>query len=391
MLLHGDRVGTLTRRDSLVEWEFDGGYWDRTPRPVLGQVFEERGRDRWSSSVRLPEWFSNLLPEGLLRDVVARELGVGVEQELALLGRLGRDLPGAVEVVPQGLGPGEPAAPRRGAGDRDGVRFSLAGVQLKFSAVNRSRRLTLPAAGEAGDLIVKLPDLRYEAVPENEFTVSQWARAAGIDVPKVELVAADRISGVPAVLERAAKGSVFVIERFDRSRDARVHTEDFAQLASVYPERRYKASSYDQLLRTVWVLCGEDDAREAVRRVVLHVLSGNGDAHLKNWSVYYPDRVTPRLAPAYDLLSTVVYDDFRDDALALRLRSNRAFSLVTAVDFAQVAGAAGHPRPQDWADVAEQAAGDLRRAWQAHRNGWPMPKALQERLDAHLARVALGR
>nr|WP_308324597.1 HipA domain-containing protein [Klebsiella pneumoniae] len=33
----------------------------------------------------------------------------------------------------------------------------------------------------------------------------------------------------------------------------------------------------------------------------------NGAMHLKNWSLIYPDKRTPQLAPAYDLVSTIHY------------------------------------------------------------------------------------
>ena len=47
--------------------------------------------------------------------------------------------------------------------------------------------------------------------------------------------------------------------------------------------------------------------REAVRRTVFNLLVGNGDAHLKNWSLIYPDRRRARLSPAYDLVCTAVH------------------------------------------------------------------------------------
>ena len=54
---------------------------------------------------------------------------------------------------------------------------------------------------------------------------------------------------------------------------------------------------------------------EFVRRLVFSVLIGNGDMHLKNWSLLYPDGRTPLLSPAYDFVSTVPY--IPGDSLAL--------------------------------------------------------------------------
>ena len=43
------------------------------------------------------------------------------------------------------------------------------------------------------------------------------------------------------------------------------------------------------------------------REQMINILLGNGDAHLKNWSILYPDGVNPVLSPAYDILFTKAY------------------------------------------------------------------------------------
>jgi serine/threonine-protein kinase HipA len=59
---------------------------------------------------------------------------------------------------------------------------------------------------------------------------------------------------------------------------------------------------------------GDAGAVEYTRRLVFSALIGNGDMHLKNWSLVYPDQRTPALAPAYDLVSTIPY--MRDEDTA---------------------------------------------------------------------------
>ena len=54
------------------------------------------------------------------------------------------------------------------------------------------------------------------------------------------------------------------------------------------------------------------------RRLVFNVLMGNGDAHIKNWSLIYDNPLRPRLAPAYDLVSTVAYTT-HDTSIALNM------------------------------------------------------------------------
>src|SRR5690606_33999253 len=107
-------------------------------------------------SRRLPPFFSNLLPEGHLRDYLAGKAGVKRDREFFLMAVLGADLSGAVVVQPvdaagQDDSPLQAEAPPPDA-PADGIlRFSLAGVQLKFSAVmETSGGLTIPAQGIGG-------------------------------------------------------------------------------------------------------------------------------------------------------------------------------------------------------------------------------------------------
>jgi serine/threonine-protein kinase HipA len=68
-------------------------------------------------------------------------------------------------------------------------RFSLAGVQLKFSAIMEAAGgLTIPACGVGGSWIVKLRSSQFASLSENEYTMLALARAVGIEVPRTELI-----------------------------------------------------------------------------------------------------------------------------------------------------------------------------------------------------------
>src|SRR3546814_5441459 len=84
---------------------------------------------------RIEPFFSNLLPEGTLRDYLARRAGVKSLREYLLLAQLGADLPGAVTAVPvEGWDtPVEADGEGIAAEAKPAPRFSLAGVQPKFS------------------------------------------------------------------------------------------------------------------------------------------------------------------------------------------------------------------------------------------------------------------
>lgn len=193
VLLHGRRVGTLCQKGDYTRFDLADRYVDDPSRPVLGLRFEENLRIPYSSALRLPKWFSNLLPEGPLREWIADDRGVSLDREMELLAQVGHDLPGAVQVV-RAEGPDDgwewqdygQEASGEGRGGSVGAspwRFSLAGVALKFSMLAQGDRLTVPAVGELGDWLVKFPDYRHDGVPRNEFAIMSLAKAIGIDIP----------------------------------------------------------------------------------------------------------------------------------------------------------------------------------------------------------------
>ena len=124
------------------------------------------------------------------------------------------------------------------------LRFSLAGVQLKFSAVmEASGGLTIPAGGMGGSWIVKLPSARFAAVPENEYAMLALARAVGIAVPPNRLIEIGDIRGLPQDAG-AMKGKALAVQRFDRGPGGEaVHMEDFAQVFGLFPDDKYRSSA----------------------------------------------------------------------------------------------------------------------------------------------------
>ncbi len=114
------------------------------------------------------------------------------------------------------------------------MRFSLAGVQLKFSAINEAGGgLTIPAKGIGGSWIVKLPSREFDGVPENEFSMMTLARLIGMDVPALQLIDIDAIRNLPEGID-TLRGQALAIERFDRLPGAgAVHIEDFAQIFGI--------------------------------------------------------------------------------------------------------------------------------------------------------------
>jgi serine/threonine-protein kinase HipA len=392
--LNDTLVGTLAHLGNEANiFTFDREYVNAGPdRPTLslGYKASDGGLldDSRATRVKTPPFFSNLLPEAHLREYLAARGGVHPDREFFLLWLLGTDLPGALEVrsVDDASPPRTETSPKT---IRDGrpLRFSLAGVQLKFSAVmEASKGLTLPSDGIGGDWIVKLPSPRFEAVPENEYAMMTLARAVGIEVPDVELVPTSEIGGLPANLPEAF-GRSLAVRRFDRSRPGqRVHIEDFAQVFRVYPENKYKNASFGSIARVLWLEAGEKSVVELARRLAFNVLIGNGDAHLKNWSLIYRDGRTAALSPAYDLVATVPY--IAGDRLALSLGDTKEFKEVNAERIARFAEKAGLP-VRMVVKVARDTASAIRDVAPKHEPLRRLPRPLRNAIVGHISAVPL--
>lgn len=391
--LHGRRIGLVNRlAGDRYLFSFEQDYIDDPGRPALSLSFKSRTGGLLTAvrqiNRRLPPFFSNLLPEGPLRAYLAERAGVNAEREFFLLAVLGADLAGAVVVTPLGVdaddrdAEADRSAEGGSPGDRGALRFSLAGVQLKFSAVvEAAGGLTIPAQGIGGSWIVKLPSTRFPAVPENEFAMLELARAVGIQTPPSQLVPVSGIRGLPAEAARMP-GNALAVRRFDRDSDGhRIHMEDFAQVFSVFPERKYKSVSYANIARVLWAETGEAGTYEFVRRLVFSVLIGNADMHLKNWSLLYPDTRTPVLSPAYDFVATLPY--LPGDKLALTFGGSRALDGITADQLRRFADKAGLPLPP-LANIVRETVERTHTAWQALDQRDLLPSAIRKMIGAHI-------
>jgi len=385
-------VGTLSIDASgATQFRLLQSYRDAYPRPVLGQVFLDDLDRTQTTRARVPPWFSNLLPEGPLRSLVAKAAAVAPEQEYALLHYLGLDLPGAVRIVPDetsAAAAADSVASTPGDGS-DGLHFSLAGVQLKFSANRDHRGLTIPASGLDGDWIVKLPDARFPEVPQNEFATMQWARASGIEVPEIDLVPLADIGGLPPSNFGVRDTSALAVRRFDRPAPGlRTHIEDFAQVLGLYPEQKYQRHNYETLARLVLALTGPTGLNEFLLRLVFVVASGNGDAHHKNWSLIYRDPTTPQLSPAYDLLSTIQY--LPRDGLALNLARSKSWADVSIESFQRMARKLLLDE-QAFVEQVRRSSAAVLDAWRAAAGDFGFDKTAREVIDSHIRSIPLFR
>lgn len=276
----------------------------------------------------LPCFFQNMLPEGPLRRHLEQLGKLEKNDHFALLSLCGTDLPGAVYVAPADIRPDrveEIVTQKNDALEPSVTPFpvpeatSLSGVQPKISLVASSGRYVARTKDVRGiHIIAKLPTVEFPLLPQVEELSTRLAAAAGVQVCELSLAPLEDIQvEQPFVL---GEGKQFLaVRRFDRTPEAHVHCEDFAQILGVPPEQKYThaLASYANMLTLLMTTpgLGPDAAHELLRRIVVNDLLGNFDGHLKNFGLLYRDGSTPELSPAYDIVAYACYLPGRGHAL----------------------------------------------------------------------------
>jgi serine/threonine-protein kinase HipA len=330
--------------DRLVAWLYGTPVAMLTPRPEFRIRLEWRaeGIERWALgspvlSVALPigspagprdmrglDFLENMLPEGPALARMAALAGVRPVDTYGILRAFGRDCAGAIMVLPDGEAPGgntgsgyTPVTPTElrqvlnaldvtplaAAPDR-GFRPSLPGLQRK-ALVGRAADGTwqLPR-GDAPSTWILKPDGPHR-MAANEATCLWLAAACGLEAADAELLDVDGLA-------------VLAVRRYDRRPapagdiPARVHQEDGCQATAMPPGLKYQEQGGPSLGDFAGLLRNFGDPRDVttlLRRTTFNMAVGNTDAHAKNFSVLHdPDDPAIRLAPMYDLLSTIALE-----------------------------------------------------------------------------------
>jgi serine/threonine-protein kinase HipA len=280
-------------------------------------------------------WFANLLPEDQQLEQIGRLLGRSTADVYGLLERMGRETAGALSI-----GGPEPAdradyrelndkelaeiidkLPRRPllAGEDD-VTMSLAGGQAKLAVAVFDDGIHLPLRGAASTHILKPSNDRLYATIENELLCMRLAARLGLPV-------------APTTMALAQERPYLLVTRYDRKlvagrRVRRDHQEDFCQALGCYPTAKYEARRGPGFAQIFQVI-GKHARREAVDRLTLLRLIifacciGDTDRHGKNFSMLLTGD-GPRLAPGYDFMTALAYDNITRN-LAMKIAGqNRA-------------------------------------------------------------------
>ncbi|MBE9574388.1 MAG: HipA domain-containing protein [Proteobacteria bacterium] len=192
-------------------------------------------------------------------------------------------------------------------------KMSISGVHPKLSVIHDRKKHQLTVVERGGLYILKPPTERFESLPENENLCMNIASTYGIEVPSHGLL--------PLMDERL----VYVVKRFDRLEDgSKLQQEDFQQLLQTNDKYSGSYERIANFIKKYSSVPGLDLIRLFERALLFYVL-GNGDAHLKNFSLLRKKEVDYQLSPAYDIVNSrlVLPEEKEDMCLSLQGKKNR--------------------------------------------------------------------
>lgn len=270
-------------------------------------------------------YVEGLLPDGMRRMKLARQLEIDPSDDYALIAEIGRDCAGAVTFLPKGA-PVEPVDTSSVAwlGDEEleelvtppttrffdpateqRMRFSLGGVRHKLSLVRDAAggRWAWPEPGLASTHVVKPETGEYPEFVPNEMFCTSVVREVGLPVVSTEL---ETIAGRPCL----------VTERFDRKGQglaaSRVHQESFCQALGWArvggDEDAAQGPGFAESCGLLKAVTAGDDPALLFSIAFCNYMLGNGDAHGENFALLFHGGGMS-LAPFYDIASTAVYDE----------------------------------------------------------------------------------
>ena len=338
-------VGSLYGMDDgRTYFLFDAEYAIFADRPVLSIAYEADAPAETQQALmnptlknnigaghgKLPAYFRNLLPEGLLRTHLIDEAGIPPDDELGLLAYCGTDLPGNVFALAEVLSEKQIARlvmQNRESYEQSSFQLptpqavSLSGVQPKISLMEApdGRYVMRSKLSDDCHFIGKLPTSDYRGLPEVEHLSMQLAQLAGVNVCRTELLPLSAIDSKLPFSVREDARQFLLVYRYDRDQptpNRRKHTEDFAQVLNLAPEDKYKGdyATLGVVLQEKSVR-GDKDVHELLRRIKVNEMLGNYDAHVKNFSLLYDTPTQPALSPAYDIVAYAAYLSGRGHAL----------------------------------------------------------------------------
>ena len=349
VFLLGERVGVLESDRGNLTFRYLPDYLRKADAAAISYSLPLQSEPFDSAVTSV--FFDNLLPPDVVRKRLGKILHLSRHNIFGFLKAIGGDCAGAIALYPttgsEMTGASAPAfrelsddeasqilmdLPKRplNIGKEEGFRISGTGAQDKLIACVKDGKILLPLFGAPSTHIIKPPVEAYHDSVFNEFFCMRLAQAMKLPAPECEILT---LKNVP----------YYSVTRFDRQivdgEVCRLHQEDFCQLFSVDPEKKYETEGGPtipkcfQLIKKMRI--GTVGQVDFLRRIVFNILIGNGDAHAKNFSVLYRGKST-QLAPVYDLLCTEIYDSLAHET-AMSIGGETSFDAITRENFARMA------------------------------------------------------
>ncbi|MEO7999104.1 MAG: HipA domain-containing protein [Gemmatimonadaceae bacterium] len=379
---HGNCVGTLQCDDQgRVQFTYNEATHGHAElaislrMPVRHAAYEDR--------IALP-FFENLLPEGDIRRVIAFATKRAPGDVVGLLGVVGGECAGAISLWPQGLAPQEIPQYRNcttseveaALGDAKDVstlmrvlqdaRMSMSGAQDKLVLYRRppighlpgrsTAEYRLPVAGSPTSVLVKRDRGNFPGLVHNEVAAMSLMQAASVPV------AAHTVSELASDLYETAR---FDRQMHDDGTVTRLHAEDGCQITGHVSQNKYGETggpSYTDLMTQLNRYSADAlaDGEVLFRWAVANLAIGNRDAHAKNISVLHLPTGAIRLAPAYDVLCTLVYPAL-DTKLPLYFGGKRTMAELSPHAI-KVAAREFKATPARLFDIAEHVVNEIENA-----------------------------
>ena len=278
-------------------------------------------------------FFDGLLPEGFLRRTVAQKLHSDENDYITILSILGRECLGAIliqddKIVDSSMGYEklDPEQVKRLAAEGASkaaelitkTHLSLTGASGKVGLYRDRDFWYLPKGSAPSTHIVKQSHVRLNDIVVNEQLSLMTANAMGIDIPESQIINVGKGSDAEILFattryDRAVSDHPKMIDKLPAP--YRLHQEDFAQALGIPASEKYEQEDRGYLKRIFELIRQNSadpltDQRRMWDRIIFHLMIGNTDAHIKNASLLYDETLREiRLAPAYDIISTAIYDE----------------------------------------------------------------------------------
>lgn len=310
-------------------------------------------------------FFDGLLPEGFMRRAVAERMQTDERDYLGILEKLGNECLGAIRITSSDNMPEE--ADYVPLKKEQVQELAKEGVSLSTEMVTKAHLSLTGASGKVGlyynesedawylptgaapsTHIVKLSHVRLNSIVVNEKLCMMTAKSMGIDVPDSFII--NTGNGLDGEV-------LFATTRYDRILSGtqaigelpqayRLHQEDFAQAMGIPAGRKYEPKEEQYLKKMMDTLRRYSANPIADQQALWDMLAydyliGNTDNHIKNFSLLYSNNLkTLRLAPCYDVISTMIYKSSADE-MAMAIGETRAIQEINRESFAVAAEQAG--------------------------------------------------